>query len=603
MNRQDFERIADQLPKAPGVYKFVGDQGEIIYVGKAKSLKNRIASYFNAHGQMYHKTRVMVKNANRVEYILVDSEQDALLLESSLIKKYQPRYNVSLKDGKSYSYLCIKNEPFPRVFFTRRPIKDGSTYFGPYTSKWRMKQILDIVRQIFPLRTCNLNLSPKALESGKYKVCLEYHIHNCMGPCQKLETQSEYDEKITQIKNILKGDFGPVKEYINEKMWDCANKMQYELAQKWKEKLDLFEDYQFKSTVASHSIQDVDVFSIAGDDQEAYVQYIKVVNGMIIHSYLLEMKKNLSQEPETLLSLAVPYLREKFQSQASEIIVPIEISLEDSGISVKVPKKGDKFKLLELCEKNVQHFIKQKRLEAINKGNKQSPVERKLKTLMADLNMEEMPFHIECFDNSNIQGTNPVASCVVFLNARPVPKEYRHFHIKTVEGANDFASMEEVVYRRYKRLLEEGKSLPQLIIIDGGKGQLNAAVNSLRKLNIQDRVTVIGIAKKLEEIYFPDDPVPIHINKKSESLKLIQQARNEAHRFALNFHRSLRSKNAGKTALENIKGIGPETAKKLIRHYESMQALQQAGYDSWVDVAGKSIAGKLKQYFDDSGHI
>jgi excinuclease ABC subunit C len=601
MTRQDYDAISDQIPKNPGVYTFRDEDGTILYVGKAKSLRHRIASYFNAQGKAYNKTRVMVKNAHHLDYILVDTEQDALLLENTLIKSHQPRYNVSLKDGKSYSYLCIKNEAFPRVFFTRKLVRDGSVYFGPYTSKWRMMQILEIIRKIFPLRTCALNLSDKALVTNKYKVCLEYHIKNCYGPCERLESSNDYDLRIVQIKNILKGNFGPVKEYIVSEMHRYAEALEFEKAQLWKEKLNLFEDYQSKSTVVSTTIDDVDVFALAADEHYAYVNYMKVAKGVLLHTYMLEMKKNLSEEAETLLSLAVPHLREKFNSISREILLPFTIPLEDNEVKITVPQRGDKLKLLELSQKNAWFHLAQKQKEQEQKTRQESAVERKLRTLQADLQMDTLPFHIECFDNSNLQGTHPVASCVVFINARPAVKEYRHFHVKTVEGPNDFASMEEIVHRRYRRMLEEGKTLPQLIIIDGGKGQLNAAVKSLKQLEVFDRVKVIGIAKKLEEIYFPEDPVPLHINKKSESLKIIQQARNEAHRFAITFHRTLRSKNAGKTALENIKGIGPVTIKKLLTQYGSMAGVRAAGFDSWMEFAGTAVANRLKNYFDDQG--
>jgi excinuclease ABC subunit C len=601
MTRKDYDAIAEQIPKNPGVYTFRDQDGTILYVGKAKNLKNRISSYFNAQGNSYNKTRVMVKNAHHLEYILVESEQDALLLENTLIKSNQPKYNVSLKDGKSYSYLCIKKEAFPRVFFTRKIIKDGSTYFGPYTSKWRMMQIMEIIRKIFPLRTCSLNLSPKGLSNNTYKVCLEYHIRNCNGPCEGFESSETYDERVAQIKNILKGNFGPVKEFIKVQMLYHAELLEFEKAQNWKDKLSLFEDYQSKSTVVSTTVSDVDVFSLVMDDDYAYVNYLKVSNGVLIHTYMLELKKNLSEDTETLLTYAIMHLREKFSSISPEVIVPFDISWSEHGVKILVPQKGDKLKLLELSVKNAQYHLQQKLMEHGKRTQKESSAERILRTLKEDLHMEVVPFHLECFDNSNLQGTNPVASCVVFKNARPATKDYRHFHIKTVEGPDDFASMEEVVYRRYRRLLDEEEALPQLIIIDGGKGQLNAAVRSLKKLDIYDRVTVIGIAKKLEEIYFPEDPIPLHINKKSESLKLIQQARNEAHRFAVSFHRTMRSKNAGKTALENIKGIGPVTTRKLMAQFGSLKGIKDAGFESWVSSVGQSVANRLKAHFDEQG--
>ncbi len=599
MTRKDYELIVDQIPRDPGVYQFIDKDNEILYVGKAKQLKNRIASYFNAQANNYNKTKVLVKNAVRLEYIIVDTEEDALLLENTLIKKYKPRYNVNLKDGKSYSYLCIRNEAFPRVYFTRKVIHDGSTYFGPYTSRWRMKQIMEIVHILFPLRTCNLNLNEKAIQNSNYKVCLEYHIKNCMGPCEKLESKENYDAKINQIKNILKGNFGPVKEFIKRQMQIHSDRMEYEKAQSFKEKLDLFEDYQSKSTVVSTTISDVDVFSIVCDDNYAYVNYLKVIKGVLINTYILEMKKNLTEDKETLLAYAIMHLREKFNSISKEIIIPFKLKLEDYNIKVTVPRISDKLKLLELSEKNATYHLKQKILEQNTSTSKLNSAERILQTLQADLRMSQLPVHIECFDNSNIQGAYPVASCVVFKNAKAFARDYRHFHVKTVVGANDFASMEEIVFRRYKRLLDENADLPQLVIIDGGKGQLSAAVKSLTELDLMNRITVIGIAKKLEEIYFPGDSIPIHINKKSESLKLIQQARNEAHRFAISFHRNIRSKYSGKTALENIQGIGATTAKKLLVKYESIAALKEAGFDSWKDYLGLKIAEKLKNYFDE----
>jgi excinuclease ABC subunit C len=599
MTRKDYEQIVDQIPKDPGVYKFLDNDNQILYVGKAKQLKKRIASYFNAQANNYNKTKVLVKHAVRIEYIIVDSEEDALLLENTLIKKYKPRYNVNLKDGKSYSYLCIRNEAYPRVYFTRKIVQDGSTYFGPYTSRWRMMQIMEIVRILFPLRTCTLNLSEKAIQNNKYKVCLEYHIKNCMGPCENLESRAQYDAKISQIKNILKGNFGPVKDYIKLQMQLHAERLEFEKAQMYKEKLDLFEDYQSKSTVVSTTISDVDVFSMVGDEEFAYVNYLKVVKGALINTYILEMKKNLTEDKETLLTYAILHLREKFNSISKEIILPFKLNLSEYNIKVTVPRISDKLKLLELSEKNATYHLKQKILEQNTSTTKLNPAERILKTLQADLQMSRLPVHIECFDNSNLQGAYPVASCVVFKNAKPANRDYRHFHIKTVIGANDFASMEEIVYRRYKRLLDNNEELPQLVIIDGGKGQLSAAVKSLTQLDLMSKITVIGIAKKLEEIYFPGDSIPIHINKKSESLKLIQQARNEAHRFAISFHRNIRSKYSGKTALENIKGIGSETAKKLLIKYESIAALKEAGYESWKDYLGLKIADKLKIYFDE----
>ncbi len=598
MTTEDYKKIAGTLPKQPGVYRFIDPESTIIYVGKAKNLKNRLASYFGDKKHQSRKTRIMVRNAARFEFTIVETEADALLLESTLIKKFQPRYNVMLKDGKSYSYICIKKERFPRVFLTRRVIKDGSTYFGPYVSRWRTGIILDLIKNLFPLRTCNYNLSQGNIEKGKFKVCLEYHIKNCLGPCVGLEDEESYNEKITQIKNILKGHFGAVKQHFKNEMEKLAANLEFERAQELKEKLKAFEDYQGKSTVVSTTIRDVDVFSIATDEKTAYVNYLKVVNGAVINTYTQEMIKNLDTNEKDLLEFVIPEIRNRFQSITKEIVLAQKLNLPEDDLQITIPKIGDKKKLLELSQKNVKYYLLQKQKEEATKASKQTSVERILKTLQSDLQMDDLPVHIECFDNSNIQGSNPVASCVVFKNAKPAKRDYRHFKIKTVEGPDDFASMTEVVYRRYRRLLDEGESLPQLIIIDGGKGQLSASVKSLEELGVLDKVTVIGIAKRLEEIFFPGDSIPIYINKKSESLKLIQQARNEAHRFAITFHRNQRSKDFTSTELTQIPGIGDKTADKLLSHFKSVKKLKEAQMPEIQLVVGKSAALKVKKYFE-----
>jgi excinuclease ABC subunit C len=597
MTNEQFKDFAPSIPTAPGIYKYIDAEGVILYVGKAKNLRNRLASYFGEKKYQLAKTKVLVRHAHHIEFTIVETEHDALLLENSLIKKHQPRYNVMLKDEKSpLVYICIKRERFPRVFLTRKPVKDGSTYFGPYLQKFRVEQVAELIRKLFQLRTCTLHLSEENISKGKFKPCLEYHIKNCAAPCVGFETEEAYNRKIEQIKNILKGNFAAVKNHLKEEMARAAENMQFEQAQLLKEKLSLFEDYQGRSTVVSPTIRDVDVFAIADDEKEAFVNYLKVVNGAVIHTYTLTLTKNLDEDKETLLVFAIQVLREKFNSITEEIIVPFEIVLPPpygggaGGGAITVPKIGDKKKLLELSEKNVQyHLLQKKKQEALQTG-KQTSAERILRTLQADLHMEEAPLWIECFDNSNLQGTNPVSSCVVFKNAKPAKRDYRHYNVKSVEGPNDFASMEEVVFRRYKRLLAEGQGLPQLVIIDGGKGQLSAAMKSLRALDLEGKMTVVGIAKRLEEIFFPDDPVPALINKKSESLKLIQQARNEAHRFGITFHRNQRSKNFIKTELTEIPGIGAKTAEKLLQHFGSLSRLRAAEPAEVEKVVGKAAA-------------
>lgn len=601
MTTDDYKILAPTLPSDPGIYRYLDEDGTILYVGKAKNLKKRIASYFGEKKHLAYKTRVMIKNAHSLEYTLVESEHDALLLENTFIKKFQPRYNVMLKDGKSYVYICIKNERFPRVFFTRKVIRDGSTYFGPYTSKHRVNQIIELIRKLFPLRTCTLQLSESNIEKDKFKVCLEYHIKNCLGPCEGLQTQEDYDQNIDQIKNILRGNFASVKEYIRQQMEIQAQALRFEKAQQMKEKLDLFVDYQARSTVVSHTIYDVDVFTITMDEDEfAYVNYMKVVNGALINTDTVELKINLNDNREDLLRYIIPKIRQKYNSIAPELVLPIKVKGLEEDLTITIPQRGDKKKLLDLSEKNVKYFLLQKKKEAMAKLSKETSSERILKTLQKDLNMSEVPFHIECFDNSNIQGSHPVASCVVFKNAKPSKKDYRKFNIKTVVGPDDFASMEEVVYRRYDRMLKENQDLPQLIIIDGGKGQLSSAVSSLNKLNLLPKITVIGIAKKLEEIFFPGDSIPLYINKKSESLKIIQQARNEAHRFAITFHRNQRSKNFMDSAMVNIPGIGKKSIEKLIQHFGSLKKIQKAEPEEIQKIIGPAMSKKLVKYFTEN---
>lgn len=597
MTQDDFRNISSTLPSDPGIYKYFNEEDTILYVGKAKNLKKRLASYFVSSKNLPYKTRLMLRHATRIEYTITKSESDALLLENSLIKKFQPRYNVMLKDAKSYSYICISNEHFPKVFFTRRIIRNGSLYFGPYTSKFRVNILLDLIKSLFPLRNCNLQLTPDNIAKKKFNVCLEYHIKNCEGPCIGAESEEHYNKKIEQIKNILKGHLKIVKDYLLDEMNRYATNLDFEKAQQMKDKLIAFEDYQAKSTVVNINIRDVDVFYIESNDTTAFVNYLKIIDGSIVNTHTLELIKNLDDDDNDLLSYSIDVLREKFNSIAPEIIVPFEPIVADTSLLVTIPKVGDKKKLLEMAEKNVKYFILQQQQAAINSLRKLPATERILKTLQADLRMSAMPLHIECFDNSNIQGTNPVASCVVFKNAKPSKADYRHFKIKTVVGPDDFASMYEIVTRRYARMLAENKTLPQLVVIDGGKGQLSSAVSALKDLGILEKFTVIGIAKKLEEIFFPEDSIPLYINKKSESLKLIQQIRNEAHRFAITFHRDQRSKNFTKTVLTDIQGVGPKTADKLLKHFGSFKKIMDASDEELKTVAGVNVARLIKEYY------
>ena len=598
MTTEDYQQIAHTLPHQPGIYQFKDEKETILYVGKAKNLKKRLASYFTARKDKRRKTIALVKNAHHFDYTIVETEQDALLLEATLIKKFQPRYNIQLKDGKSYSYICIKKERFPRVFITRNIIKDGSTYFGPYTSKYQIKVVLELIRQLFQLRTCTFNLSENNIEKGKFKVCLEYHIKNCAGNCEGLESEEVYNERIKQVKNMLKGHFGQVKHHLKTEMQQHVENLEFEKAQEIKEKLTAFEDYQGRSTVVNPNIKDIDVFSIEQDEKLAYVNYLKVVNGAIINTYTQELIINLNDDEKDILSLIIPDIREKFNSLAPEILVSTSFSSFDEKVQITVPKIGDKRKLLDLSIKNVKYYKLQKRKQELAKMGKQTSAERILITMKKDLSMNALPVHIECFDNSNFQGSFPVASMVVFRNTKPAKRDYRHYNIKTVEGANDFASMEEVVYRRYSRLIKEGKSLPQLIVIDGGKGQLSSAVESLKTLNILNQVTIIGIAKKLEEIFFPNDSIPLYIDKRSETLKVIQQIRNEAHRFAITFHRDKRSKAFTQTELTKIEGIGEKTAQKLLQEFGSVKKVKVADLATLQSFVGKSAGKKVFDYFN-----
>jgi excinuclease ABC subunit C len=584
------------LPDQPGVYKYYNSENELIYVGKAKSLKKRVASYFVKGTGLNHKTRRMVREIKRIEITLVNSEFDALLLENNLIKKTQPKYNILLKDDKTYPYLLLTKEHFPQIFSTRRLIPHKGNFYGPFASVKAMNNVLDLIRGVFTIRTCRLDLSPEKIKEGKYRVCLEYHIGNCLGPCEGKQKEEDYLKDIEQAKHILKGNLATAKSHFKEKMQLAAAELEFERAHYYKEKLDLLEKYQSKSMVVNPSIKDLDVFAIVTDEKNAYVNYLKVMNGAIILTKTVELKKKLDETETELLLTAIVRLRDQFNSDADEIVVNIKIEEEYEGLNIHLPKIGDKKNLIELSLKNAKYYKQEKLLAS---GEVKDKKFRVLKQLQSDLSLQEMPDHIECFDNSNIQGTNPVASMVCFLNGKPAIKEYRHYHIKTVEGANDFASMKEVVGRRYKRLLEEDKPLPKLIVIDGGKGQLSAAVDALKELNIYGKTPIIGIAKRLEEIYFPGDQYPIHIDKKSESLRLLQKIRDEAHRFAITFHRNIRSKRAFGSQLTEVESIGKETAEKLLQHFKSVKKVKEASNEELEMVIGKAKAQKLSEWLEN----
>lgn len=581
------------LPDHPGVYRYFNEAGELIYVGKAKSLKKRVSSYFNKNTGVNLKTRRMVKEIRKIEITLVNSEFDALLLENNLIKKSHPKYNILLRDDKTYPYLLITKENFPRIFQTRKLIPKRGTYFGPFASVKAMNNVLDLIRELFTIRTCKLDLSPYKINEGKYKVCLEYHIGNCQGPCVGKQSESDYLKDLEQAKHILKGNLGVAKTIFRQEMQSFAENLEFEKAQRMKEKLDLLEKYQAKSLVANPNISNHDVCSIVMDEKNAYVNYMRVKNGAMIVSKNVELKKKLDEDQEELLITALIRLQDQFNSDAEEVLVNIEINNPIEGLNLVQPKIGDKKKLVELSTKNALFYKKEK---ALLQGLNQDKKDRVIKQLQQDLSLPEIPDHIECFDNSNIQGTSPVASMVCFLNGKPSVKEYRHYHIKTVEGPNDFASMKEIVTRRYKRLVEEEKPLPKLVVIDGGKGQLTSAVEALQELGIYGKMPIIGIAKRLEEIYFPGDSYPIHIDKKSESLRLLQRIRDEAHRFAITFHRKVRSKNAFGTQLTAIPGIGENTANKLLSHFKSVKKISEASEEEIATIIGASKAKGLIEW-------
>lgn len=583
------------LPDLPGVYKYYNSSSELIYVGKAKSLKKRVASYFVKATGLNHKTRKMVKEINNIEIAIVNSEFDALLLENNLIKQNQPKYNILLRDDKTYPYLLLTDEHFPQIYPTRKMLPGKGTYYGPFASVKAMNNVLELIRSVFTVRTCRLDLSPEKVAEGKYKVCLEYHIGNCLGPCEGLQKEEEYLKDIEQAKHILKGNLAMAKNFFKEKMQESAENLAFERAHYFKLKLDLLEKYQSKSLIANPNIKDLDVFGIVTDEKCAYVNYLKIINGSVIITKTVELKKKLDETEAELLLTAIIRLRDQFNSDADEVIANIPLEEEFEGLHVTVPKIGDKKKLIDLSLKNAKYYKQEKLLAS---GEVKDKKFRVLKQLQSDLSLKDMPDHIECFDNSNIQGTNPVASMVCFLNGKPAVKEYRHYHIKTVEGPNDFASMTEVVGRRYARLLEEEKPLPKLIVIDGGKGQLSSAVEALKTLKIYGQIPIIGIAKRLEEIYFPEDQFPLHIDKKSESLRLLQRIRDEAHRFAITFHRNVRSKKAFGTELTKIEGIGKQTAEKLLKHFKSIKKIKEASKEELLELLGESRTKKLLEWLE-----
>ena len=583
------------LPSEPGVYRYYDKKGEILYVGKAKNLKNRVLSYFNK-SQIGYKTRMMVSKIVRLETTVVNSEYDALLLENNLIKEYQPFYNILLKDDKSYPWICIKKEPFPRIFLTRNVIKDGSEYYGPYAKVKQAKTLIEVIKNIYKLRTCSLNLAPEKIKEGKYKVCLEYHIKNCAGPCEGLETEEEYAQKLNAIRGIIKGEFKAAREYLEAEMYNYAAKLEFENAQQSKEKLQILENYQTHTTIVSSNINDVDVFGIISDEAAAYVNYFKIKNGSIIQSYTTEIKKMLDETDEEILEEALIEIRNKFNSTSTEIFLPFHLNIEIPHVKLIVPKLGDKKRIVELSEKNAMEY----RVEKLKQVQIVDP-ERHTNRIMAEmkklLRLPEEPRHIEGFDNSNIQGTNPVSACVVFKDGKPSKADYRIFHVKTVEGPNDFATMEEVIYRRYSRLLDEGEPLPQLILIDGGKGQLSSAVKSLKLLGLYGKISIIGIAKRLEEIFFPEDPVPLYLDKKSETLKVLQRVRDESHRFGVKHHRTRRKNSTIKSELEEIPGVGEKTIQQLLSKLKSVKRIKEASLETLEEILGKSKAKAVWEHF------
>lgn len=601
MTTFDYRTSLAKIPRKPGVYQYWDAAGELIYIGKAKDLRSRVGSYFVKANQLNSKTRVLVRKINRITFTIVDTEIDAWLLENSLIKKHQPRYNVMLKDDKTYPWIVIKNERFPRIFPTRKVIRDGSKYFGPYASVSMMHTILDTIRELYPLRTCNLALTSENIAKGKFRVCLEYQIGNCKGPCEGLQVEEDYNRDIEDISNILHGRIGVVTRTLKEQLDEAIGALQFEQAHRIKSKLDLLDRYQSKSTVVNSSITDIDVFSIASDQGYAFVNYLKIMNGVVTQTQTIELKRRLDETEEELLTLAIPEIRSRFESTSKEIVVPFAIDIAtDDKLKFTVPKVGEKKKLLELSQKNVAYF-KKERLNQYEKLNPEIRTERILTRMKQDLRINVLPRHIECFDNSNFQGKYPVSAVVVFKDASPSKRDYRHFNVKTVEGPNDFATMEEAVYRRYRRQLDEEQPLPQLVVIDGGKGQLSAALKSLKKLGIDKQMTVIGIAKRLEELFYPGDQFPLYLDKKSETLRIIQHLRDEAHRFGITFHRNQRSRNTFQTELEQIPGIGKTSAERLLKTFKSVKRVREASEEQLREVLNTKQTAAVLAYFADAG--
>ena len=594
METTDLDIQVKTLPESPGVYQYYDKDNRILYVGKAKNIKKRVSSYFNREHDS-HRIGVMVKKIRNIKHIVVDSEMDALLLENNLIKKHQPRFNIMLRDDKTYPWLCIKNERFPRVFLTRQVIKDGSEYYGPYPSLRTVKTLLGLIKGLYQLRTCNYDLSRQKIENGKYKVCLEYHLGNCQGPCEDLQNEEDYMKQIEAIRNIVKGNLKDSLVDFKQQMHSLAGEMRFEEAEKVKRKINTLEKYQSKSTVVNPRINNVDVFSVVSDEGYGYVNFMQLSHGAIVRSHTIEMKKKLDESDAELLELGITEIRQRFESKSPEIFVPFEVEAGEN-VKVTVPKLGDKKAIVELSTRNAKYF-RMERFKQMKIVDPDRHTNRLMAQMKEDLRLNEEPRHIECFDNSNIQGSNPVAACVVFKNGKPSKKDYRKFNIKTVEGPDDFASMEEVVFRRYRRLLEEDEPLPQLVIVDGGKGQLSSGVKALERLGLRGKVPIIGIAKRLEELFYPGDQYPLYLDKKTETLKIIQQLRNEAHRFGITFHRNKRSKNAIGTELEEISGIGEKTAIELLQHFRSITKVKKANLKDLEEVIGASKASIIYSYY------